>query len=483
MPVVTLLMALPMVVENGFDDLQPSLGEGTRQRLFGQQALGDVAENDHAAPDPADLVEQRPGAHPDIHAVRPVPVADEHVLLVDRLAAMNGADQRQVLRFHGCFPVGMIGAVSLGPLVLRPIRCAHADDLFRAGIHVEELPLFVGDDDAVADALERRIDELVLIAQLRHRLRQLRVRLLLAGDVAEHDHAAAVPIHVCLQRTPADADMHAVRPFLVAYEQLDLVGCLAPHGPHQRQPFRWHVGRFVGIEDAVSLGPLFGRQVQHTDADDLFGAGIEQGESAVGVGDHNAVADAAENGLHEAGLFLLPGERPFQLGFRLLELGDVAGDDHAPFDHTCFSDQGPAADVDVKAIRILLVADEQLDVVRGLAVYGEPQRVPMLSNGRLSIGLKNTVLVSPFMDVSLQLKGSDHLLRIRVEDHGHAVPADGEYGLTHAVEYGFHELGLFLLPGERPFQLGFRLFEPGDVAGDDHAPPSGRLLFLSAACR
>ncbi len=249
-----------------------------------------------------------------------------------------------------------------------------------------------------------------------------------------------MPVNVCLQRPPADADINAVRLLLVADEQLDLVGCLAPHGAHQGQPFRWHVGRFIGIKDTVSLGPLFGRQIQHTDADNLFGAGIEEREFPLGVGDHHAVADAAENGLHEAGLFLLPGERPFQLGFRLLEPGDVTGDDHAPFNNTCFSYQGSTAYVDMNAVRILLVAYEQLDVVRGLAVYGKPQRVPMLPNGRLSIGLKNTVFVSPFMDVSLQLTGSDHLLRIRVEDHGHAVPTDGEHGLAHAVEYGLHKL-------------------------------------------
>ena len=302
---------------------QPPFGEGARQRLLGNHALGDVTEHDHAAPDPADLVEQGPRAHPDVHPVRPVPVADEQVLFVHRLAAVDGADQRQILGSHGGLPIRIVGAVLFRPLVLRSVGDAQADDLLGRRIHVQELALGIGDHDAVVDALERGIDELVPIAQLRHRQRQLRFRLLLAGDVAEHDDAAAAAVHIRGQGAAVDADVDAVLPLLVADEQLDLVGRIALDGAHQGQPFRGHVGLPIGIEDPVALGPLLGRRVQHADADDLLGAGIEQRELARAVGDHHPVADAAEDGGHELRLGVLLEDRLLRCGLRLPQCGDL----------------------------------------------------------------------------------------------------------------------------------------------------------------
>ena len=106
-------------------------------------------------------------------------------------------EERQILHFHGGFPIGIEEAVPLDPLLREVVRCyVHADDLFGSGIYVERLPRYIGDDDAVVDTIERGFHEFALLAQLLHRFVQFRGRLFLFGNVAENDHAAAMPPYI-----------------------------------------------------------------------------------------------------------------------------------------------------------------------------------------------------------------------------------------------------------------------------------------------
>lgn len=157
-----------------------------------------VAENDYAAPDPAETVEQRPSTHPDIHAGRPVLVANEHIHFIHRLAVADDAEERQILHSHGCFSIGIEEAVSLDPLLWGTIRYVHANDLFGSGIYVEGLPRYIGDDDAVADTIEHGLHEFALLAQFLHGFVQFCGRLFLSGDVAENNHAPSVSFYIRL---------------------------------------------------------------------------------------------------------------------------------------------------------------------------------------------------------------------------------------------------------------------------------------------
>ena len=287
------------VVQDRIDDLQPPFGECQRQRLIGEHPLGHVAEHDHPAPDPADAVEQRSRAHPDVHARRPVVVADEHVLLIDRLAAMDGPDQRQILADHRCFPIGMKGAVGCRPLVLRPFGAAHADDLLGGGVHVEEFTGGVGDHDAVADAPERGVHEIALIAQLQYRALKLGIRPLLPGDVAEHDRGPVRFAPFSGQRSAADAHVHALRLLLIANEQLGVVGGPALQGRQQRILLRRDNGLHVGLKDSAPFGPVPNVRVQQMVVADPLRAGVGEQRRQVFADGNHPLAHAVEDRLHE----------------------------------------------------------------------------------------------------------------------------------------------------------------------------------------
>ena len=100
-----------------------------------------------------------------IHAVRPVVVAYEHIHFIHRLAVTDDAEERQILHSHGRFSIGIEKAVSLDPLLRGTIRYVHADDLFGRGIYVKGLPRYIGDDDAVSDTIEHGFHQLALLAQ------------------------------------------------------------------------------------------------------------------------------------------------------------------------------------------------------------------------------------------------------------------------------------------------------------------------------
>ena len=326
------------------------------------------------------------------------------------------------------------------PLILRPVGGAHADDLLGGGIHVQELTFRVGDHDAVADALERGVHELVLVTQLRHRLRQLRVRLLLPGDVAEHDHAAGVRAPMPVQRPPADADEHPVRPLVVADEQLDLVRGLAPYGAHQGKLLGRYAGLPVGMEHAVRLRPLLGLQIQLAEAEDLLGAGAAQGESSVGVGDHHAVADAGEDGLHELHLLSVPDDRLVQLGLRPLQRGDVAKDDHRTL-RARIRRQRPEADVEMHALGRLFVADEHLDGIGGRTAQGTRQRIVIRRDERRSVGSNHVVLCEPCLDALIRrIAGAEPEPQgAGIVEQGHPVCIDRDHALAHAVQNGLQQ--------------------------------------------
>ena len=99
---------------------------------------------------------------------------------------------------------------------------------------------------------------------------------------------------------------------------------------------------------------------------------------------------------------------------RLLEPGDVAEDEHASFQNPLFSPQRPAVHADMNAFRGCFIAHKQLDIVRGLAVQGQRQRTFFLRDEVFSIGLVNTVLLRPFIDVLLLGKIASEPLRDRV---------------------------------------------------------------------
>ena len=286
------------VVHDGVDDLQAAFRERLRQRFRRERPRRHVTEYDHPALDAADIVQQRSGAHPDVDPVRALRVANEDVLLVDRLALVDGAQEGKFLGRDRRFPIRVVGAVVLRPLIRRPVRNAHADDLLGGGIHVQEVAVRVGHHDAVADAPERGVDQIVLIAQLGHGLAELLSSRLLLGDVAIHDHAAAGVGFIAAQRPAADADEHPVGLVLVADEQLDVIGRLAVDGALQREVAGFDAGGAVRQESAVRRRPLLGVH-QLADADDPFRARVEHAERAARVGHHHRVADAVEDRLHE----------------------------------------------------------------------------------------------------------------------------------------------------------------------------------------
>ena len=185
------------VVENGIHYLQPPLCKCLRQRLLGEHALGNVAEDHHATPDSTEIVEQRPSTHPDVHAVRLVVVAYEYIHVIHRLTLAEDVEEWQIPHSHGRFPIGIEETVSLDPLLRRSVRYyVHTDDLFGRGIYVEGLPRYIGDDDAVADTVEHGFHQLALLAQFFYRFVQFRSCLFLSGDVAENNHAAAMPSYI-----------------------------------------------------------------------------------------------------------------------------------------------------------------------------------------------------------------------------------------------------------------------------------------------
>ena len=113
----------------------------------------------------------------------------------------------------------------------------------------------------------------------------------------------------------------------------------------------------------------------------------------------------------------------------------------------------------MKAFRLLLVAYEQLDLVRGLAFQGRDQRQILHGEKRFSIGFEDAVFLGPFMDV-LFPRVAAHPHHARIVEKGHHVLVEGDHALAHAVEHGFQEPGeAFVFPDD-PLQTGLRLPVP-----------------------
>ena len=124
----------------------------------------------------------------------------------------------------------------------------------------------------------------------------------------------------------------------------------------------------------------------------------------------------------------------------MLEPGDVAEDEDTPLQSPCFAPQWSAADADVSmnAFRHFLIAHHYLETVRRLAVQSQRQWTFILRDKRLSIGLKNAVILGPFIDISLHRKILAEPPSDRIVKYELPIFIDGDHAFAHAVEHGFH---------------------------------------------
>ena len=410
-------------------------------------------------------------AHPDVHAV--VRLAGyEDVLVVDGFAIENGPGHGQVFVLDGRHPIRVEELPRLVCPVTRTPGGVGFDDSFGPGVHVQVLPVGVGDDDAFADAVESGFHQIVLILQLRHRLAQPFLGPLAVGDVLEkHDAAGAADVPV--QGLPADLDVDPVGFLLVADEHFHGFHGPALHGAHERNLVGGDAGFPVRVEDAVGIRPRVRRHVQHPDADDAFGAGIEQHEFPRGVGHDHAVADAVEYGFHEIGLVLGFPQRLRQLVFRQPLLRNVVNDAHGADDlSTVFAVYRPRAGVDVLSSRDVVIAHEEIELVRFFPLQGAPEREFFGRNERFPVRVEYAVGFRPLSGVDLPDFHPGDCLEASVGEQQPAVLVGDDDAVVHAVEHGLHQLGLLAQLVDGPFQVRFRLLDLGDVAKDHHAAVS-----------
>ena len=139
--------------------------------LGGQPPLGllppgDVVEDDDPALDRAALVPQRAAGHHDPGPVVAAGVGDVELRLVGRLAA-DGPHQGEILRGIGVHAIGEEDLVEARPLAGRALDPALAEDSLGGRVEDQESPLGIGDDDAVAHAVQDRLEDPGLLA-IRH---------------------------------------------------------------------------------------------------------------------------------------------------------------------------------------------------------------------------------------------------------------------------------------------------------------------------
>ena len=98
-PVVTLLIALPMLWRMVSTTSNRPCANACAKRLLGEHALGHVAEDRSRRPwSPPEIVQQRSPAHPDVHAVRNSSRLRMNISTSsDRLTPAEAAHERQIL--------------------------------------------------------------------------------------------------------------------------------------------------------------------------------------------------------------------------------------------------------------------------------------------------------------------------------------------------------------------------------------------------
>ena len=337
--------------------------------------------------------------------------------------------------------------------------------------------------DGVADVVEYRVQH--LRAALRERLQQRFLRAHPSGHVAKHDDASSRFLGSSLlegssQRAAVDADIHAVRDVLVAHEQRHVVRRLPADGSHQRELIHRHRRGAVLEIAAVRERPLLHRRRARYPAEDGFSAGIEH-EPAGPVGHDHAVADTVEDRLHVAPLRLQLAGRPPQLALRPEPRGHVAHHDHSAEVVARAVDQRSSADPDANTVRPMLVAHEEIDVVRCLVVAQRASKRQLFGrHQRDAVRIVQPVSLGAFLDRRVRQIRADDALRAAIEDQVIAIGVAGDHAVVDVGEDRVHEArGAAQLRDRRP-QPGLRSADPGDVTDHGHAAADARLAFQRA---
>ena len=148
-----------------------------QQRFFRALVSGDVVKNSDAVVKNAFLISQWRGVDADPEPFGNARVADEDVGRFDGVPA-NRLHERELVGRVRRDGIGQVEAEASRPRLRRRLCKTAVQDALGGGIEEDEPPCLVGDDDAVAHAVENRLQDSRLLLERMLRSREFQAPLL-----------------------------------------------------------------------------------------------------------------------------------------------------------------------------------------------------------------------------------------------------------------------------------------------------------------
>src|ERR1700739_1781353 len=155
---------------------------GSAKRFLGSLTLCNVVVNDNPTLQRVVRAPERSARNADQTASRHMLVANENLYSVNTFTP-HGSHERQLMGWIRGDAVSHVGAILIGPIVWRGLRCTDPQDLFSSRIEEEKLPIRIGHNHAIGDTSQNQLKEFLLPCCFLF-------RPFLFGDVPENKHYA-----------------------------------------------------------------------------------------------------------------------------------------------------------------------------------------------------------------------------------------------------------------------------------------------------